>query len=86
MSRIWAGIDCGKTHHHCAGRWMPRGNTLLSRRVANDEPELLRGVESCTWHSVDSYETYSASYEVGRSQRFRTFTQETLNVTIPGER
>ncbi|MFD7281742.1 IS110 family transposase [Streptomyces sp. NPDC059862] len=40
MSRIWAGTDCGKTHHHClvmdAG-----GGTLLSRRVANDEPELL---------------------------------------------
>lgn len=41
MSRIWAGTDCGKTHHHTlvmdAG-----GNTLLSRRVASDEPELLQ--------------------------------------------
>jgi transposase len=41
MSRIWAGIDCGKTHHHCVvvdGE----GSRLLSRRVANDEPELLK--------------------------------------------
>jgi transposase len=40
MSRIWAGTDCGKTHHHCLVLDAD-GNTLLSRRVANDEPELL---------------------------------------------
>lgn len=40
MSRIWAGTDCGKTHHHCLVL-DAEGNTLLSRRVANDEPELL---------------------------------------------
>ncbi len=40
MTEIWAGTDAGKAHHHCvvidAG-----GNRLLSRRVANDETELL---------------------------------------------
>lgn len=40
MPQIWAGVDAGKTHHHCvvidAG-----GHRLLSRRVANDEPDLL---------------------------------------------
>jgi transposase len=41
MSRIWAGIDCGKTHHHCAVV-DAEGRRLLTRRVANDEPELLR--------------------------------------------
>ncbi|MGW1290878.1 IS110 family transposase, partial [Streptomyces sp. NPDC002586] len=41
MSRIWAGIDCGKTHHHCLVM-DSEGSTLLSRRVANDEPELLQ--------------------------------------------
>ncbi|MEW2298342.1 IS110 family transposase [Streptomyces sp. NPDC006743] len=41
MSRIWAGIDCGKTHHHCVAMDVD-GKTLLSRRVANDEPELLQ--------------------------------------------
>ncbi|MFB7929653.1 IS110 family transposase [Streptomyces sp. NPDC056039] len=41
MSRIWAGTDCGKTHHHCLVM-DSEGGTLLSRRVANDEPELLQ--------------------------------------------
>ncbi|MCQ4082695.1 IS110 family transposase [Streptomyces sp. RB6PN25] len=41
MSRIWAGTDCGKTHHHCLVL-DAEGATLLSRRVANDEPELLQ--------------------------------------------
>ncbi|WP_419999002.1 IS110 family transposase [Streptomyces boninensis] len=41
MSRIWAGIDCGKTHHHCVAMDTD-GKTLLSRRVANDEQELLQ--------------------------------------------
>lgn len=41
MSRIWAGIDCGKTHHHCTVLDCD-GATLLSRRVANDEPALAR--------------------------------------------
>ncbi|SEO93433.1 IS110 family RNA-guided transposase [Actinacidiphila rubida] len=41
MSRIWAGIDCGKTHHHCVVV-DSEGDRLLSRRVANDEMELLQ--------------------------------------------
>ncbi|THA23086.1 IS110 family transposase [Streptomyces sp. A1547] len=40
MPEIWAGVDIGKTHHHAlvinaAGSW------LLSRRIQNDEAELL---------------------------------------------
>ncbi|WP_190094927.1 IS110 family transposase [Streptomyces melanogenes] len=38
---IWAGIDAGKTHHHCVVI-DATGCRLLSRRVANDEPELLQ--------------------------------------------
>lgn len=41
MNRIWAGIDSGKTHHHCFVR-NESGEMLLSRRIANDEPELLK--------------------------------------------
>jgi transposase len=41
MSRVWAGIDCGKTHHHCVVV-DTEGDRLLSRRVANDEAELLQ--------------------------------------------
>ncbi|WP_030211864.1 IS110 family RNA-guided transposase [Streptomyces bikiniensis] len=37
---IWAGIDAGKTHHHCVAV-DESGRRLLSRRIANDEPELL---------------------------------------------
>ncbi|MCX4769254.1 MULTISPECIES: IS110 family transposase [unclassified Streptomyces] len=40
MAIIWAGIDAGKTHHHCVAI-DESGRRLLSRRVANDEPELL---------------------------------------------
>jgi hypothetical protein len=38
---MWAGIDAGKTHHHCVVI-DDTGKRLMSRRVANDEPELLR--------------------------------------------
>ncbi|WP_442810914.1 IS110 family transposase [Streptomyces sp. NBC_01217] len=41
MSRIWAGIDSGKGHHHGPALDVD-GETLLSRRVANDELELLK--------------------------------------------
>ena len=40
MAAIWAGIDAGKTHHHCVAI-DESGRRLLSRRVANDEPDLL---------------------------------------------
>jgi transposase len=40
VGKIWAGIDAGKTHHHCVVV-DNEGRKLLSRRVPNDEPELL---------------------------------------------
>jgi len=40
MAAIRAGVDAGKTHHHCVAI-DETGRRLLSRRVANDEPELL---------------------------------------------
>ncbi|GAA2746012.1 IS110 family transposase [Kitasatospora cinereorecta] len=40
MALIWAGTDIGKTHHHCVVLDSD-GRRLLSRRVLNDEPELL---------------------------------------------
>jgi transposase len=47
MARVWAGVDCGKAHHHCVvidGE----GRRLLSRRVANDEPELVALIADVT--------------------------------------
>ncbi|MET7695884.1 IS110 family transposase [Streptomyces sp. NPDC005483] len=40
VARIWAGTDIGKTHHHCVAL-DSEGRRLLSRRVLDDEPELL---------------------------------------------
>ncbi|MCJ0875879.1 IS110 family transposase [Streptomyces sp. AP-93] len=40
MPQIWAGTDIGKTHHHCVVL-DAEGRRVLSRRVLNDEPELL---------------------------------------------
>lgn len=40
MAKLWAGVDAGKAYHHCMvvdGD----GEPVLSRRVANDEQELL---------------------------------------------
>lgn len=41
MTAIWAGADARKTHHHCVVL-DDTGKRLLSLRVANCEPELLR--------------------------------------------
>jgi sugar (pentulose or hexulose) kinase len=38
--RVWAGIDAGKSHHHCVVI-DEDGRQLISRRVANDESSLL---------------------------------------------
>ncbi|MBB2506515.1 IS110 family transposase [Amycolatopsis echigonensis] len=40
VPRIWAGVDIGKEHHHCVVI-DDSGERLLSRRVQNDETELL---------------------------------------------
>ncbi|MBB4779950.1 transposase [Streptomyces rapamycinicus] len=40
MPEIWAGVDIGKEHHHCVVI-NADGERLLSRRVLNDETELL---------------------------------------------
>ncbi|MBB5109736.1 hypothetical protein FHS40_008866 [Streptomyces spectabilis] len=40
MPEIWAGVDIGKTHHH-AMVINTDGERLRSRRVQNDESELL---------------------------------------------
>ncbi|MFE6339105.1 IS110 family transposase [Streptomyces sp. NPDC057798] len=40
VPEIWAGVDIGKTHHHCVVI-NAEGKRLLSRRVENDETELL---------------------------------------------
>nr|WP_316765151.1 IS110 family transposase [Streptomyces sp. NEAU-HV9] len=41
VPEIWAGVDIGKEHHHCVVI-NADGERLLSRRVLNDETELLQ--------------------------------------------
>ncbi|MCZ1020915.1 IS110 family transposase [Streptomyces noursei] len=55
VPEIWAGTDAGKAHHHCVVI-DAEGRRLLSRRVANDEAELLKLIgdvldlgEEVTW-------------------------------------
>ncbi|WP_406724030.1 IS110 family transposase [Streptomyces sp. GD-15H] len=40
VPETWAGVDIGKTHHHCVVI-NAEGARLLSRRIPNDESELL---------------------------------------------
>ncbi len=47
MAQVWAGVDAGKTHHHCVVIDSD-GKRLLSRRVANDEPELVALIRDVT--------------------------------------
>jgi transposase len=47
MAQVWAGVDAGKTHHHCVVIDSD-GKRLLSRRVANDEPELIALIRDVT--------------------------------------
>ena len=41
MPKMWAGVDIGKEQHHCVVI-DSEGERLLSRRVLNDEKELLQ--------------------------------------------
>ncbi|PZO60723.1 MAG: IS110 family transposase [Pseudoxanthomonas suwonensis] len=41
MTKVWAGVDAGKSAHHCVVI-SEDGDRLLSRRVVNNEPELLQ--------------------------------------------
>lgn len=47
MALVWAGVDCGKAHHHCVVVG-DDGRRLLSRRVANGESELLALIAEVT--------------------------------------
>jgi transposase len=47
MAHVWAGVDIGKTDHHCVVI-DAEGSRLLSRRIANDQAELTALVEQVT--------------------------------------
>lgn len=47
MGQVWAGIDAGKTHHHCVVI-NEDGTRLLSTRFTNDEHDILELLSSVT--------------------------------------
>ena len=53
MPEIWAGVDIGKEHHHCVVI-NADGERLLSRRVLNDESELLQLIGDVLEISTDA--------------------------------
>ncbi|MFF3519039.1 IS110 family transposase [Streptomyces sp. NPDC002573] len=52
MPKLWAGTDAGKSAHHCTVIDAD-GTRVLSRRVANDEPELLELIKDVLAISED---------------------------------
>jgi len=51
IEQAWAGIDAGKGHHHVVV--IDRdGTRLLSRRVANTEPELTELIDTVTADAI----------------------------------
>jgi transposase len=52
VPQIWAGVDIGKAHHHCVVI-NSDGQRLLSRRVGNDETELLELIGDVLGISTD---------------------------------
>ncbi|MFI1378423.1 IS110 family transposase [Embleya sp. NPDC020886] len=52
VAGIWVGVDIGRTHHHCVAI-DDRGNTLLTRRVANEEADLRALITDVTVLGVD---------------------------------
>ncbi|MGW3495248.1 IS110 family transposase [Streptomyces sp. NPDC001020] len=53
MPEVWAGVDIGKEHHHCVVI-NADGERLLSRRVLNDETELLQLIGDVLGISTDA--------------------------------
>jgi transposase len=45
--QLWAGVDAGKSDHHCVVIDVD-GNRLLSQRVSNDETALLELIAAVT--------------------------------------
>ncbi|MGW2402134.1 IS110 family transposase [Kitasatospora sp. NPDC001664] len=94
MSGIWAGIDAGKGHHHCVAL-DAEGGKLLSRRAANDEPELLKLIadvlalgEDVTW-AIDLADGGAAlviALLVGHGQRVLYIPGRTVNRASAGYR
>ncbi|WP_328452762.1 IS110 family transposase [Amycolatopsis sp. NBC_00438] len=64
MPELWAGIDAGKTHHYCVVLDSD-GKRRLSRRVANDETELLALISDVAELADDDTATWAIDLNSG---------------------
>jgi transposase len=64
MTTIWAGIDSGKRAHHCVVLDQA-GEVLLSRRVNNDEAELLELIAIVVELSADGEVCWATDLNAG---------------------
>lgn len=83
--RIWAGIDAGKGHHHCVVI-NDNGDRLLSRKVANDESEILDLLASVTDLAGDERVVWAVDINRGVSALLITVlaAHKQLLLYIPG--
>ena len=96
MAQVWAGVDTGKTHHHCVVIDHD-GRRLLSRRVANDEQELLAllaavaelaGPDQVTWAAdqADGGAALLIGLLLGHDQRLLYMPGRSVNRAAAGYR
>ncbi|UIJ59432.1 IS110 family transposase [Amycolatopsis acidiphila] len=64
VPQVWAGVDAGKTHHHCVVI-DTEGQRLMSRRVLNDETELLRLIADVIALGTDNAVTWAVDLADG---------------------
>ena len=64
QQRLWAGIDAGKTAHHCVVIDAD-GQRVFSRRVTNDESELLELVSAVTILADGGHLTWAIDLNAG---------------------
>jgi hypothetical protein len=64
VPELWAGIDAGKSHHHCVVLDTD-GKRRLSRRVANDETALLALLADVAELSGDGTTTWAIDLNGG---------------------
>jgi len=64
LPHLWAGIDAGKTHHHCVVI-DAEGSRLLSRKVGNDESELLDLIAEVSGLGADGEVTWATDLNHG---------------------
>lgn len=85
MPRLWAGIDAGKTNHHCVVI-NADGERLLSRRILNNETELTELIDTILTLAAGEGVTWSIDLNHGGAALMIALltTREQPLIYIPG--